>query len=104
MKAPRSGAILFAAPIGIAAAFAILLIATFGAVVKGIYADSDTASLPLIGQLYPSAPGGAEVITGFGGWFTGLWFELSTHWVPFHWQLWEIGPWLVSLVAVGLLA
>ena len=94
--------ITWAAPIVIASGFLLLLIATFGSVVRGIYMDSDAVSLPLIGELYPSAPNHADVVVGFGGWYTGLWFELVTRFLPFHWQLWEVGPWFVSLAAVGL--
>jgi hypothetical protein len=91
-----------AVPLLLAGAFLALLLATFGDVVAGMYTDSDAVSLPLIGQLYPSAPNHADVVVGFGGWFTGLWAELLTSWVPYHWQLWEVGPWFASLAAIAL--
>lgn len=99
----RVETVFFAVPVAIAAAFAVLLVATFGSVVAAIYSDSDAVSLPVIGQLYSSAPKSAHVVVAFGGWYTGLWFELLTRWVPFYRQLWEVGPWVASLGGVALL-
>lgn len=98
----KGDTITVAVPAVLASAFVVLLIANFGSIVRAIYDDSDIASLPVIGALLPFAPHHAEVVTGFGGWYTGLWFELGTRFLPFHWQLWEVGPWLVSLTAIGL--
>ena len=33
-----------------------------------------------------------------------MWFELSTHWVPFHRQVWEVAPWLVAVAGIVLVA
>jgi hypothetical protein len=93
---------------GVATALALtylgLLLADFGAVVAGIYSNAEIVSAPYIGELYHAAPNGATVQLGHYSWYTTLWFELATRRVPFHRELWEVGPWIASLVAVALIA
>jgi len=81
-----------------------LLFASFGTIVAVLYANGDTVSAPVIGELYRQAPAGSTTTLGFLPWYATLWFELGTRWVPFHRELWEIGPWVVSLVGIALVA
>src|SRR5207248_2063719 len=81
-----------------------LLLANFGSVVDVIYANADIASAGVIGELYPKAPTDASTVLGYHPWYSTLWFEWSTHWVPFHRQLWEVGPWLASVAGIVLVA
>jgi len=81
-----------------------LLLATFGATVDVIYSNADIVSAPVIGELFPHAPDGAVTTLGFLPWYSTLWFELATHWMPFHRVLWEVGPWLASLAGIALVA
>ncbi|HZO96331.1 MAG TPA: hypothetical protein VFB42_03070 [Gaiellaceae bacterium] len=85
-----------------AAAWTALLLARFGAVVATIYWNADAASALTIGELFPSVPGDAHVTLANFPWYATLWFELATRHLPFHRQVWEVGPWVGSLAAVGL--
>jgi hypothetical protein len=69
-----------------------------------IYANADISSAPVIGELFPSAPSGATTVLGYHPWYSTLWFELSTHWVPYHRHLWEVGPWVASAAGILLVA
>jgi len=77
------------APVGLAVIYALLLLRTFGAVVSSIYTNADVASAPAIGQLVSAAT---------------LWFEELTRSFPAHRELWEVGPWALTLIGFGLLA
>ena len=81
-----------------------LLFASFGAIVEVIYANADISSAPVIGELYPGAPADASTVLGYHPWYSTLWFELSTGWLPFHRQVWEIGPWAASVAGILLVA
>jgi hypothetical protein len=54
----------------------------------------------VIGELLPQAPHGAVATLGFLPWYSTLWFELATHWLPFHRVVWEVGPWLASIAGI----
>ena len=82
----------------------MVLAVTFKSLVQALYQSADLASAPYIGEVYPQAPPGAEVVLTNFPWFSTLWFEQATHWLPAHRQVWEVGPWLWSLVGVGLVA
>src|SRR5205807_1843050 len=87
-------------PVLFAAAYVVLLASTFRSVVQGIYLSADFASAPYIGELYRQAPSGAEVVLANFPWYTTLWFEQATHWLPAHRQVWEVAPWVGSLIGV----
>jgi hypothetical protein len=91
-------------PLAFAAAYAAVLAATFGSVVRSLYSSADVASAPYIGELLPSAPSSAHVVLGHIPWYEGLWGELLTRGWPLHRQLWEVGPWLASLAGIALVA
>ena len=91
-------------PAVLAFAWLVLLFADFGSIVSVLYANADTVSAPVIGELFPHAPPGAMTTLGYLPWYTALWFELATRWVPFHRQLWEVAPWLASLVGIALVS
>jgi hypothetical protein len=81
-----------------------LLFASFGSIVGVIYGNADISSAPVIGALFPQAPSSASTVLGYHPWYSTLWFELSTRWVPGHRQLWEVGPWVASVAGVVLVA
>jgi hypothetical protein len=91
-------------PLVFAAVYAIVLLASVRSVVQGIYLSADVVSAPYIGELYGQAPPGAHVVLGNFPWYTTLWFEQATHGLPGHRQIWEVGPWVISLLGVGLVA
>ena len=77
------------------------LFTDFGAIVRGIYLNADNVAGPVIGELYGQAPSSATVILGYHPWYTTLWFELATRHVPFHREVWEVGPWVASVAGIG---
>jgi hypothetical protein len=88
----------------LAAAWVVLLLATFGRVLATLFWNADVAAPLVIGDLFQSAPDGATVTLANYPWYVTLWLELLTRHFPFHRQLWEVGPWIGSLAAIALLA
>ena len=82
----------------------ILLGAQFHDVIRTTYLDSDTASAPVIGQLFGGAPAHATVVLGEFGWYATLLFELATKWLPAHRQIWESAPYAMALAGAALTA
>ena len=87
-----------------AAAYLVVLLANLRSIVQALYSHADYASAVYIGELYRDAPSGAEVVLTNFAWYTTLWFEQLTHWVPAHRQVWQLGTWGWSLIGVGFLA
>src|SRR6185437_2693979 len=81
-----------------------LLLASFGAIVRTVYANADAVSAPVIGELFSRESAGGTTTLGYLPWYATLWFELATRWVPFHRQLWEVGPWIASVAGILLVA
>jgi hypothetical protein len=81
-----------------------LLLASFGAIVEVIYANADISSAGVIAELFPKAPSAASTVLGYHPWYSTLWFDLATRWLPFHRQVWEVVPWLASLACIGAVA
>jgi hypothetical protein len=100
----RRELLLAAPPAALALAWFALLLAGFGAIVEVIYANADISSAPVIGELFPGAPADATTVLGYHPWYTTLWFELATRRLPFHREVWEVGPWLGSVAGIGLVA
>jgi len=91
-------------PVAFAVVYFALLLSSLGSIAHAIYLGADTASGAYMGELSGQAPAGAQIVLGNYAWFTTLWFEELTRWLPHHHQLWEIGPWLLSLTGIGLVA
>jgi hypothetical protein len=96
----RQELLLVLPPAALLAVWLGLLLASFGATVDVIYANADIVSAPVIGELFPKAPSATVTTLGFLPWYSTLWFELATRWVPFHRVLWEVGPWLASIAGI----
>jgi hypothetical protein len=90
------------APLAAAVVYAVALLATLRSFVAAIYSSADTVSAPYIGELYAHAPHGAQVVLGDIPWYTTLWFESLTRSFPAHRQLWELAPWIVAVLGIGL--
>ena len=103
-RASPAALLLAVPPAALLLAWLGLLLASFGAIVEVIYANADISSAPVIGELFPKAPSDASTVLGYHPWYTTLWFELATHWVPFHRQLWEVGPWVAAVAGIVLVA
>ena len=91
-------------PLAFAALYAVVLVATLPSIVAAIYRNADVAAAPEIGQLSAKAPDFAQTILGNAPWYSALWFEQLTRWVPGHRTLWELAPWVLTLAGIGLVA
>ncbi len=72
-------------------------------IITNVYGNADASSAPVLGEFYASRAG-SNVIMANLPWFSTLIFELSTKWLPAHRQIWEIGPYLVGLMSIVLMA
>ncbi|HEY2218227.1 MAG TPA: hypothetical protein VGH35_02705 [Gaiellaceae bacterium] len=98
----RRDLLLALPPAALFLAWVVLFLASFGAIVEVIYADADISSATMIGELFPKAPGDASTVLGYHPWYSTLWFELATHWLPGYRHVWEVGPWVVSVIGIAL--
>lgn len=87
-----------------AAFYAVVLLATLPSIVAAIYRNADIAAAPEIGQLSAKAPEFAQTVLGNAPWYSALWFEQLTRWVPGHRTLWELTPWILTLGGIALVA
>ncbi|MGB9183354.1 MAG: hypothetical protein WCB67_04750 [Solirubrobacteraceae bacterium] len=88
----------------LAGVYAILFLIHLRSIVDSVYLSADVVSAPYLGELAGRAPPGAHILLGNIAWFPALWFELVTHWLPAHRQIWELAPYVLSLAGVGLVA
>lgn len=68
-----------------------------------VYGNADASSAPVLGEFY-AARAGSNVILANLPWFSTLIFELATKWLPAHRLIWEIGPLLLGLLSIALMA
>jgi hypothetical protein len=92
------------APLACAAFYVVVLLATLRSLVASIYLNADVAAAPDIGQLVSRAPHFAQIVLGNAPWYTGLWFEQLTGGLPGHRTLWELAPWILTLIGIALVA
>jgi hypothetical protein len=92
------------APLVVAAAYLVVLVTRLRDLMAHNALNADSVSAPVIGELLHNAPSGREVLLGSFPWYQQLWFEQATHWAPAHRQLWELFPFGVAIVAIGLAA
>ena len=90
-------------PLVLAAIWVVALAADFRDLVQAIYASADFASAPVIGELYGEREG-SQVVLGNFPWYSTLWFEQLTAGLPAHRQIWQLAPWLFSLLGVAAAA
>ena len=91
-------------PLAFGAFYAVVLLAALPSVVAAIYRNADIAAAPEIGQLSAKAPDFAQIVLGNAPWYSALWFEQLTRWVPGHRTLWELTPWILTLAGIALVA
>jgi len=85
-----------------AAAYLVTLAMQFNQLLANSYLNADSASAPVIGELFGSRTGHPLVILGHLGWFSTLLFELGTRWMPLHRQIWEAAPYGMALCSAAL--
>jgi hypothetical protein len=89
--------LLWLIPLGFATVYFVLFLVRFPQNIAEILWDSDYASgFTLTQTVAHAGDGGHTVISTTGAWVP-LWFGLLTAHLPFHRQLWEIAPTLLSL-------
>jgi hypothetical protein len=93
---------LWWAPLLIAAAYLVTLAAQFNRLLASTYLNADAASAPVIGELFGHSAGHPQVLLGHLGWYSTLLFELGTHWLPLHRQIWEGAPYAMALGSAAL--
>jgi hypothetical protein len=89
-----------ALPLG--ALYLILLAVQFGSVIRSEYLNADVASALVIAQDFGRVPAHGTVLLADVGWYWSLILELATKWLPAHRQVWEATPYVLALVAAGL--
>jgi hypothetical protein len=91
-------------PAALGVLYVILSLAQLGSLISVTNLDADSASGPVIAELFGSAGPHATVVLGTFGWYSTLIFDLATKWLPLHRQIWEGAPYLMALGAAGLTA
>jgi hypothetical protein len=91
----------WAAPLIVAVAYLMTLATQLSQIIAGVYMSPDSASAPVIGELFHA--GGGIVLLGHLGWYSALLFELSTRWLPGHRQLWEFAPYALALCSAAVM-
>jgi hypothetical protein len=85
-------------PLGLAAAYFVLFLARLPQNIVDVLWDSDYASGFTLTQSVAQAGDGGHTVISTTGAYLPLWFGLLTAHLPFHRQLWEIAPTLLSAV------
>jgi hypothetical protein len=86
----------------LAMVFVAVLAVRFTGIINATYRSADVVSAPVIGWLLDGAPHTRDVRLGNFGWYETLWFEQLTGWAPAKRQLWDVAPYLFSLLGAGL--
>lgn len=92
-------------PAVLAVLFLLTLLASLGAVRESLASHADWASAPVLAELFPEIPPGADLTLGDYPWYEALWLLIGTGWLPAHHTVWEFVPfvlWLATAGAVGL--
>lgn len=87
-----------------AAAYGLVVLVNFSALITAINMSADVVSAQVIGKLLGSAPHGAEALLGHHAYYEELLFLRATAGFPHYRQLWEAAPVAWCLIGLGLLA
>jgi hypothetical protein len=82
-----------------AAAYVVLVVLKFPAIVRALYWNSDAAGAFVLAELIPGH--GTIEIPRFG-WWTSLWWLLATRHLPGHEHLWEITAYPFALATAAI--
>jgi hypothetical protein len=91
-------------PLPLAAVYLLVVLVKFNELIASTYLNADSASAPVIGELFGGSPAHRQVILGNMGWYSTLMFELATRWLPAHRQIWEAAPYALALASAVLIA
>ena len=97
-RSPAEAALtlLWLIPLGLAAVYLVLFLARLPQNIADILWDSDYASGFTLTQSVAQAGDGGHTVISTTGAYLPLWFGLLTAHLPFHRQLWEIAPTLLT--------
>jgi hypothetical protein len=84
--------------------YVVVFFVRIGDILHEVYASSDVTGLLYLAQTFPSAPSGAKILYGHVQIWQVLGVLLSTRWLPDYRQIWEILPWVVSVVTLAMVA
>jgi hypothetical protein len=88
-------------PLGLLYVF--LVVTHLSHMLVNVYGNADASSAPVLGEFYVDRAG-SNVILANLPWFSTLIFELATKWMPAHRLIWEIGPYVLGLLSITLMA
>ena len=100
LSAQRAVALLRWLPPAAALFYVIVLARRLGSVVDQLTWNADYVSVMALGQsVATSGKAGRAVIIQIGYY----WFDLATQRLPYHRVIWDFGPYLMALLALGLI-
>ena len=99
----RRPALLWMCPALIALVYLIALVARYGSVIRAINMDSDVSVAPVIAKLAGQAPAGSQIVLGNHPYYEEYLFMRATAGLSFYRQLWEIAPFVWTLLGFALL-
>ncbi len=83
--------------------YVVLVLTHLSHMLVNTYGNSDASSAPVLGEFFAARAGGKVIMANLP-WFSTLIFELATKSLPAHRQIWEIGPYLIGLLSIALMA
>jgi hypothetical protein len=84
----------------IGAFYLAVVVRYFATILANIEIDADASSSHVIAELYAHKGAGNDYL-GDIPWYSTLFFELATKWLPAHREIWEVGPFVLGLAAVA---
>jgi hypothetical protein len=93
------------APPLLALVFLATVLLNQGEIRESLNSHADFASAPVIAQLMSAAPDGRTVLLGDYAWYEALWLLRGTQWLPGHFLIWQLIPfvlWLLTAAFAGL--
>ena len=104
MQRPATLRAVWLLPIVVVAMYLVTLVVRLRTLLATTYLSADSASAPVIGELFDGRGPHSIVTLGHVPWFSTLLFELGTRWMPLHRQIWEGAPYLLALLSAALVA
>lgn len=89
--------------VGGIASFTLALAKSFPQLANGLTWNADLVSPMVIADSVATSTGHQDIVFGSYAPYTSVWFNLLTRRLPFHRELWESGPLILSLLGVSLL-
>jgi hypothetical protein len=87
----------------VAFVYIAIVAAYFAHIVASVAANADSSSVQVVTELYAHRAGGTVYLSTLP-WYSTLFFGLATEWLPAHRLIWDDTPFLIGLLAIGLMA